>query len=138
MPLCPDFLSVFEGEPHIVLSVDGHEIHQSAPEGDIKGVHQFSLCQGFEESLNLCPAGLLAMDGIFDCLKPSFGSVKPCCQTIITFLVLVIRFALVTILKFLHKIIFCCIHCRTFIALRHKCWLALRLFNVGCEKFLKA
>lgn len=85
MGLCFYFLTVLEGEPHIVLSVDGHDIHQSAPEGDIKGAHQFSLCQGFEESLNLCPAGLLAMDGIFDCLKPSFGSVKPCCQTIIAF-----------------------------------------------------
>ena len=39
MPLCSDFLSVFEGEPHIIFSVDGYEIHQSAPEGGIEGVH---------------------------------------------------------------------------------------------------
>ena len=34
-----DFLSVFEGESHIIFSVDGYEIHQSAPEGGIEGVH---------------------------------------------------------------------------------------------------
>ena len=67
--------------------MDGHEIHQSAPEGDIEGVHQFSLCQGFEESLNLCLAGLLAADGFIQGFVPSLGGVEPCRQPIIAFLV---------------------------------------------------
>lgn len=51
LPLCSDFLSVLEGEPHIVHAVNSHKIHQSTPESGIEVVHQFSLCQGFEESL---------------------------------------------------------------------------------------
>ena len=76
LPLCSDFLSVFEGEPHIIFSVDGYEIHQSAPEGGIEGVHQFSLCQGFEESLYLCPAGLLAADGFIQGFVSTLGGVE--------------------------------------------------------------
>ena len=86
-PLSLDFLSVLESEPHIVLAVDGHKIHQSAPEGGIEGVHQFSLCQGFEESLNLCPAGLLAADGFIQGFVPSLGGVEPFRQPIVAFLV---------------------------------------------------
>ena len=55
-----------------------------------------------------------------------------------TFIGLLTLVVLVDILKFLHKIIFCGIHCRAFIALRHERRFALRLFNVGSEKFLKA
>ena len=87
LPLCSEFLSVFEGEPHILLAVDGHEIYQSAPEGGIEGVHQFSLCQGFEESLDLCPARLLAADGLIQDFVPSLGSIEPCGQPVIAFLV---------------------------------------------------
>lgn len=87
MGLCSDFLPVFEGEPHIVFAVDGHIIHQSAPKAGLELVHQFSLCQGFEESLYLCPAGLLAADGFIQGFVPSLGSVEPCRQPIIAFLV---------------------------------------------------
>ena len=86
MSLCSDFLSIFESEPHIVFSVDGYKIHQSAPEDGIESVHQFSLCQGFEESLNLCPAGLLAADGFIQGFVPSLGGVEPFCQPIVAFL----------------------------------------------------
>ena len=52
LPLCSDFLSVFEGEPHIVLAVDGYEIHQSAPEGCVEGVHQVGIFEGGKEMEN--------------------------------------------------------------------------------------
>lgn len=42
------------------------------------------------------------------------------------------------IVVFLHKIIFCCIHGRAFIGLRHKSGFALRLFDVGRQEFIKA
>ena len=87
VPLCPDFLSVFEGEPHIVLAVDGHIIHQSAPKGGLKLVNQFSLCQSFKEVFNRCPAGLLAADGLVQGFVPRLASIEPCGQSIIAFLV---------------------------------------------------
>ena len=46
LPLCSDFLSVLEGEQHIVLAVDGHEVNQSAPKGCIEGVHQIGFGKG--------------------------------------------------------------------------------------------
>lgn len=87
MPLCSDFLSVFEGEPHIVLAVDGHEIDQSAPKGGLELIHQFSLCQGFEESLNRCSAGLLTVDGLIQGFISSLGGIESCSQPIVTFLI---------------------------------------------------
>ena len=87
VPLCPDFLSVFEGEPHIVLAVDSHIIHQSAPKGGLKLVNQFSLCQSFKEVFNRCPAGLLAADGLVQGFVPRLASIEPCGQSIIAFLV---------------------------------------------------
>lgn len=64
MCLHVDFLPIFEGEPYIILAVDGHIIHQSAPKGSLKLVHQFSLFQDFKKGFNLCPARLLATDGL--------------------------------------------------------------------------
>lgn len=87
-PLSLDFLSVFECEPHIILAVYGYEIYQPAPEGGLKLVHQFSLCQGFEESFNLCSAGLFAADGLIQGFVSSLGSIEPCGQPVIAFLVL--------------------------------------------------
>ena len=87
MPLCLDFLSVFEGEPYIVLAEDGDEIHQSAPEGGIEFVHQVGFCKGGKESFNRCPAELLAMDSIIDCIKPCLGCVEPFRQLIVAFFV---------------------------------------------------
>lgn len=60
MCLNVDFLPIFEGEPYIILTVDGHIIHQSAPKGSFELVHQFRLFQDFEKGFNLCPARLLA------------------------------------------------------------------------------
>ena len=73
MPLCSDFLPVFEGEPYIVLTVDGYEIHESAPEWGIEFVHQVSSCEGGKEGFNRCLAGPLTVDGIFDRIEPCFG-----------------------------------------------------------------
>lgn len=57
-----NFLSVLEGAPHIVLAVDGHEIHRSTPEGCIEGIHQTGFGKGDKKCLNGCPAGLLAAE----------------------------------------------------------------------------
>ena len=82
-----DFLSVFEGEPHIVLAVDSYEIHQSTPEGCIEGVHQVGIFEGGKEILNRCSAGLLAADGLIQGFVPSLGGIEPFCQPIVAFLV---------------------------------------------------
>ena len=47
-------------------------------------------------------------------------------------------FTFVLIVVFLHKIIFCCIHGRALVAIRHKCGFALRLFDVSRQEFIKA
>lgn len=77
MSLCSDFLPVLESEPHIVLAVDGDEIHQSAPKGGIEGVHQVGIREGGKEGFNLCPTGLLAADGLIQSLVSSLGGVEP-------------------------------------------------------------
>lgn len=61
MPLCSDFLSVFESEPHIALAVDGDEVHHSAPKGSIKPVYQVCFCEGGKKGFNRCFAGPLAV-----------------------------------------------------------------------------
>ena len=78
MCLHVDFLPIFEGEPYIILAVDGHIIHQSAPKGSLELVHQFSLFQDFEKGFNLCPARLLAADGLVQGFVPSLGGIEPC------------------------------------------------------------
>lgn len=47
-------------------------------------------------------------------------------------------FTFLLIVVFLHKIIFCCIHGRALVAIRHKCGFALRLFDVSRQEFIKA
>ena len=55
-----------------------------------------------------------------------------------TFIGLLTLFVLLDILHFLHKIVFCGIPFGPFITRPHERRPALRLFNVGCEKLLKA
>ena len=87
MPLCSDFLSVLKSEPHIVLAVDCHEVHQSAPKPGIEGVHQVGIFEGGKEILNRCPARLLAADGFIQGFVPSLCGIEPRCQPIVAFLV---------------------------------------------------
>ena len=47
-------------------------------------------------------------------------------------------FTFLLIVVFLHKIIFCCIHGRAVVTIRHTCGFALRLFNVSRQEFIKA
>ena len=47
-------------------------------------------------------------------------------------------FTFLLIVVFLHKIIFCCIHGRALVAIRHKCGFALWLFDVSRQEFIKA
>lgn len=82
-----NLLSILKGESHIILSVDCGIIHQSAPEGGIEFVHQVGFCKGGKESFNRCPAELLAMDSIIDCIKPCLGCVEPFRQPIVAFFV---------------------------------------------------
>ena len=80
LPLCSDFLSVFEGEPHIFLAVDSHEIEQTAPKGGLKLLYQFGFPQGFKERFNRCSAGLLTADGLIQGFIPSLGGIESCSQ----------------------------------------------------------
>lgn len=50
----------------------------------------------------------------------------------------IVLIIIVFIVCHLNIIIFCCVHCRAFIALRHKSRFALWLFNVGCKELFKA
>ena len=86
-PLSLDFLSVFEGEPHIVLAVHRGKVHQSAPKGCIEGVHQVGFFEGGKEIFNRCPAGLLTADGLIQGFIPGLGCVEPSSQSVIAFLV---------------------------------------------------
>src|SRR5699024_9289648 len=47
-------------------------------------------------------------------------------------------FTFLLIVVFLHKIIFCCVHGRALVAIRHKCGFALWLFDIGRQEFIKA
>lgn len=87
LSLCPDFLSVLESEPHIVLAVDGHEVNQSAPEGGIEGVHQIGLSKGGKKGLNGSSARLLAADGFIQGFVPCLCGVESLRQPVIAFLV---------------------------------------------------
>lgn len=51
LPLCSDFLSVFEGEAHIVLAANSYEIYQSAPKSGIEVVHQVGICEGGKKAM---------------------------------------------------------------------------------------
>ena len=88
MFLCLNFQSIAEGNPNIVCGVDCHKIYQSAPKDGVKGVHQVGFCKSGKESFDGCPARLLATDGLVQGFVPRLGSIEPCCQTIIAFLVL--------------------------------------------------
>ena len=41
------------------------------------------------------------------------------------------------LLSLVQKIIFCCIHGRALVTIRHKCGFALRLFDVNRQDFIK-
>ena len=86
-PLRPDFLSVLESEPYIVLAVDGHEVHQSAPKGCVEGVHQIGIFEGGKEIFNRSPAGLLAADGFVQGFVPCLCGVESLRQPVIAFFV---------------------------------------------------
>ena len=62
MCLHVDFLPVFEGEPYIILAVDGHEVYQPTPKGSIEFIHQVSLRQGLQKGFDGSPSGLFAAD----------------------------------------------------------------------------
>ena len=50
----------------------------------------------------------------------------------------IVDFYILVHLIFLHKISFCIVHCRTFIALRHERWFTLRLFNIGGKQLIES
>lgn len=50
----------------------------------------------------------------------------------------IVDFYILVHLIFLHKISFCIVHCRTFIALRHERRFTLRLFNIGCKQLIES
>ena len=87
MCLHVDFLPVFEGKSHIVLVVDGNKVHQTTPKASLKFVHQVSLRQGFQKGFNGGASGLLATDGLVQGFVSCLGSIEPCGQSIIAFLV---------------------------------------------------
>ena len=58
LPLYTDFLSVFEGEPYIILAEDGDEVHQPTPKDSIEFIYQVSLRQGSQKGFDGSPSGL--------------------------------------------------------------------------------
>lgn len=87
MPLCLDFLSVFEGEPYIVLAEDGDEVHQPTPKGSIEFIYQVSLRQGSQKGFDGSPSGLFVADCLVQGFISSLGCVEPFRQPIIAFFV---------------------------------------------------
>ena len=50
----------------------------------------------------------------------------------------IVDFYILVHLIILHKISFCIVHCRTFIALRYKRRFTLRFFNIGCKQRIES
>ena len=83
-----NFPPILKGEPHIVPVVDGYEIHQSAPEGGVKFLHQVSLRQRVQKGFDCRPSGFLVGNGGFDFLQPCLCSIETGGEAVIAFLVL--------------------------------------------------
>lgn len=50
----------------------------------------------------------------------------------------IVDFYILVHLIILHKISFCIVHCRMFIALRHERRFTLRFFNIGCKQCIES
>lgn len=86
--LCLYFRTVFEGDPHIVCGVDGHKIHQSAPEVCLKiGDQSVLLPENLEELLNSASPCLFIGDLLGDGTQFDFSFIVAVDQSVIAFLV---------------------------------------------------
>lgn len=81
--LCVALHAGAESKPHMVLAVNGHEIHQTAPESGIKFLHRIRLCQCIHEGFDHCPSGFFIGNGGFNFLQLFFCAVKPGSQSIV-------------------------------------------------------
>ncbi len=88
MCLCLYFHAVAEGDPHIASGVDGHEIHQSAPEVCLElGDQSVLFLQDFEELLNGGSPCLFVGNLLGDGIQLGFGFIVALDQPVIAFLV---------------------------------------------------
>lgn len=77
---------VFEGEPHIVLAIDRHEIHHGVPGCLVKIIHLLRHpTQNIHEVLHHFPLRLFLRDGRLHFLQPCFRRFKLLRQGIIPF-----------------------------------------------------
>ena len=68
---------------------------------------------------------------------PDVG-IRPTSVRISDYLHRIVDFYILVHLLFVHKISFCIVHCRTFIALQHERRFTLRLFNIGCKQLIES
>ena len=81
--LCLYFRTVFEGDPHIVCGVDGHKIHQSAPEVCLKiGDQSVLLPENLEELLNSASPCLFIGDLLGDGIQFGFSFIVAVDQSV--------------------------------------------------------
>ena len=85
--LCPYLRSIFEGDAHIVLAVNRHEIHEAVPERGLKLGDDVQPPELVEEGFYCRLTSLLVAYGRRDRVQPSFGFVEPLGQPVVAFLV---------------------------------------------------
>ena len=86
--LCPYFRSILEGDPHVILVVNRHEIDEAVPERRGELCHQpFLLLQVDEEGFDCRLPRLFVAYLLRDRFQPRLAFIEAVSQAVVTFLI---------------------------------------------------